>query len=64
MALRGDAIQRWPARLSRRSTELPWKLLAGTPGARTRFVEIQGVRHVLGQASGEGYNGLLYSLRQ
>ena len=45
-------------------TELPWKLLAGTPGARTRFVEMQGVRHVLGQASGEGYNCLLYSLRQ
>ena len=45
-------------------TELPWKLLPATPGTPSRFVEIQGVRHVLGQASGEGWNCLLYSLRQ
>ncbi len=48
----------------RHMTELPWKLLPATPGSRTRFVEVQGVRHPLGQASGEGYNSLLYSLRQ
>ena len=45
-------------------TELPWKLLPATPGTPSRYVEIHGVCHLLGQASGQGFNCLLYSLRQ
>ena len=45
-------------------TEVPWKHLPGDPWTQSRFVEIEGVRHQIGQASGEGYNCLLFSLRQ
>ena len=45
-------------------TELPWKLLGVDAKTRTRFVEIEGVRHRIGKAPGLGYNCLLYSLRQ
>ena len=44
--------------------ELPWKHLAGNSWTRALFVEIEGVRHEIGQASGRGYNCLLFSLQQ
>ena len=45
-------------------TELPWKLLGVDAKTKRRFVEIEGVRHRIGDSSGQGYNCLLYSLRQ